>query len=130
MHKQLLLLFILAGLLISCNGNQEGTKGTTNGGKKIFRMNQTEELTSTDPAFANNQANIWMMSQLYSGLFEFTEDLHEHPALAETWNISEDGLVYTINIRKDRKIAFNERLGPFVHVWVETLVFIHHLDDW
>lgn len=100
MHKQLLLLFILAGLLISCNGNQNGNDGNSSDGKKIFRMNQTEELTSTDPAFANNQSNIWMMSQLYSGLFEFTEDLHEHPALAETWNISEDGLVYTINIKK------------------------------
>ncbi|MGB0522733.1 MAG: ABC transporter substrate-binding protein [Flammeovirgaceae bacterium] len=100
MHKQLLLLFILAGLLISCNPNQNGSEGENTGGKKIFRMNQTEELTSTDPAFANNQSNIWVTSQLYSGLFEFTEDLHEHPAIAETWNISEDGLVYTINIKK------------------------------
>lgn len=103
MHKRLLLLFILAGLLSSCGGNTTGNDGDMTNKLKKFRMNQTEPLKSTDPAFANNQSKIWVISQLYSGLFKFTEDLHESPALAETWNISEDGLVYTIKIQKGVK---------------------------
>lgn len=89
-------------LLFSCSGGQQ-QEGQADGGKKILRFNQTEEVTSTDPAFANNQSNIWVSSQLYSGLFEFTDDMHEHPVIAETWEVSDDGLVYTFDLKQGIK---------------------------
>jgi ABC-type transport system substrate-binding protein len=124
MHKQLLLLFIVVSSLYSCNGGKQ-VPDEGNLDKKVFRFNQTEELTSTDPAFTNNQSNIWIASQLYNGLFEFTEDLHEHPALAETWNISEDGLVYTINIKKGVTFHDNEAFpnGKGREVTAEDFVY-------
>ncbi len=85
--------------MFSCSGGG-AQEEQANGGKKILRFNQTEEVTSIDPAFANNQSNIWVSSQIYSGLFEFTDDMHEHPVLAETWEVSEDGLAYTFIIKK------------------------------
>lgn len=98
MMRQILPLIFLAGLLFGCSPKNEQGSGSKT--KKVFRYNQAEGLSSLDPAFARNQANIRVQSQLYNGLFEFTSDLSEHPALADTWEVSEDGLTYTINIKK------------------------------
>lgn len=68
--------------------------------QKIFRYNQADGLSSLDPAFARNQANCWVSTQLYSGLFELSEDLYTVPNLVDTWKISEDGKTYTFNIKK------------------------------
>ena len=37
---------------------------------------------------------------MYNGLFNFSEDLHVHPELAEAYDISEDGLTYTFKIKE------------------------------
>ena len=44
-------------------------------------------------------ARVW----LYDGLVRFDEDMNPIPDLAESWEISEDGTVYTIKLRQDVK---------------------------
>lgn len=101
MIRQFILMASASAVLWSCGGSQQDASGEgTESGKKIFRYNQSEGLTSLDPARSNNQANIWAISQMYGGLFELSSDLHEHPAIADTWHISDDGLEYTITLKK------------------------------
>src|SRR5699024_8371460 len=69
--------------------------------KRVFRYNQPEALSSLDPAFARNQANIWASTQLYNGLLELDESLKPAPALARSWEISPEGLRYTFHLRQD-----------------------------
>jgi ABC-type transport system substrate-binding protein len=68
--------------------------------KRVFRYNQPEALTSLDPAFTRNQANIWAVSQLYNGLVELDSTLLPAPALARRYTISPDGLTYTFWLRR------------------------------
>ena len=68
--------------------------------RRVFRYNQPEALTSLDPAFTRNQANIWATSQLYNGLLELDSTLQPAPALARRYSISPDGLTYTFWLRK------------------------------
>jgi peptide/nickel transport system substrate-binding protein len=68
--------------------------------RRVFRYNQPEALTSLDPAFTRNQANIWAVSQLYNGLMELDSTLQPAPALARRYSISPDGLTYTFWLRK------------------------------
>ncbi|MDX5436239.1 MAG: ABC transporter substrate-binding protein, partial [Pontibacter sp.] len=77
---------------------ETGTKET---GKSVFRYNQPEALTSLDPAFARNQANIWATTQLYNGLVELDQELKTGPAIAKSWQVSEDGRSYTFTLRDD-----------------------------
>jgi ABC-type transport system substrate-binding protein len=63
--------------------------------RRVFRYNQPEALTSLDPAFTRNQANIWAASQLYNGLLELDSTLQPAPALARRYQISPDGKTYT-----------------------------------
>ncbi len=70
-------------------------------GKTVLRYNEDQNITSLDPAFARNQANIWAVSQLYNSLVELDENLRVRPALAKNWEISEDGQRYTFSLRSD-----------------------------
>jgi ABC-type transport system substrate-binding protein len=83
-------------LLFSCRQNAEPLTD-----KKVFRYNQPEALSSLDPAYARNQANIWATTQLYNGLVALDETLKPSPALAARWHVSPDGLVYTFHLRQD-----------------------------
>lgn len=68
--------------------------------QNIFRYNQTGGLTSLDPAFANTQANIRVISQIYNGLFRFSKLVDTQPEIGEKWETGNDGKSYTIYLRK------------------------------
>ncbi len=68
---------------------------------KVFKYNQASGITSLDPAFAKDQATIWATTQLFDGLVQVDKDLNVLPAIAEKWEISEDGKTYTFFLRKD-----------------------------
>lgn len=107
MIRTLLFLFGLSILFSSCGGgSSEGGGESSN--VKTFRYNQTGGLTSLDPAFANKRSNIWATTQIYNGLFSFSDDLDVHPEIAKEWKISEDGKTYTFTIREDVRFQDNK----------------------
>ncbi len=69
--------------------------------KKIFRMNQVQNVETLDPAFAKNQYIMWHVNQCYNRLIEFDEDMNPQPSLAKSWSISDDRTVYTFILRND-----------------------------
>ncbi|MFA0960777.1 ABC transporter substrate-binding protein [Roseivirga sp. BDSF3-8] len=107
MLRQFLLSVAVVGFLASCSSSG-GTDREDAGQKKVFRYNQAEGISSLDPAFARNQANIWATTQMFNGLFELNEDLYPVASLADTWKISEDGTTYTFRIRKGVNFHDNE----------------------
>ncbi|MHC1774281.1 MAG: ABC transporter substrate-binding protein [Lentimicrobium sp.] len=97
MSKAINLLILIAILLIaSCNKRDK-----SNGGKTVFRYNENAGITSLDPAFARNQANIWADNQLYNGLLQLDSNLMIRPAVAREWSVSPDGKIYTFYLRND-----------------------------
>jgi peptide/nickel transport system substrate-binding protein len=79
--------------------------------RRVFRYNQPEALTSLDPAFTRNQANIWAVSQLYNGLLELDSTLQPAPALARRYSISPDGKMYTFWLRPKVRFQDSEVFG-------------------
>jgi len=90
--------FIIILFLISCNSKQK--KYSKN---LVFRYNEHANISSLDPAFAKNQANIWAVNQLFSGLVQLDDSLHVQPDVAKSWSISKDGKSYVFNLRNDVK---------------------------
>lgn len=84
--------------LAGCGGPADGLSAEQ--ARRVFRYNQPEALTSLDPAFTRNQANIWAASQLYNGLLELDSTLQPAPALARRYAISSDGRTYTFWLRR------------------------------
>ena len=83
----------------ACTNTKTGSDSAEN--HKVFVYNHADGLSSLDPAFARNQANIWATTQLFNGLFELSDELYTVPSLVETWEVSQDGKVYTFGIKKE-----------------------------
>ncbi len=81
--------------IAACNGK------STNQDKKVFNINLDQNVTSLDPAFARNQNAIWMINQIFNGLVQVDSALNTIPCIAKTWQISDDNLTYTFNLRDD-----------------------------
>jgi ABC-type transport system substrate-binding protein len=91
--------YFLAVLVLGagCTASDSAMEGEN---AKVFRYNQAEGLSSLDPAFARNQANIWAISNIYGGLFELSSDMYPVPNMVASWDVSEDGTTYTFNLKK------------------------------
>ena len=89
-------LFILGMCwLLACSGPAEYDNSL------IFRYNESAGITSLDPAFSRNQANIWAVNQLFNGLVQMDNDLRVQACIARSWSVSDSGTTYTFNLRKD-----------------------------
>lgn len=78
---------------------------------KIFKYNQASGITSLDPAFAKNQANIWAVSQLYNGLVQLDENLEIAPSIAKKWFYSNSAKTITFTLRNDVYFHDSEIFG-------------------
>ena len=62
----------------------------------VFAVAST--FTTTDPYDANDTLSQAMAKSFYEGLFGFDKDMKMIPVLAESYEVSKDGLVYTIKL--------------------------------
>jgi len=97
------IIFALLIFIISCNGSMKPPEGKT-----VFKYNESAGITSLDPAFAKDQANIWGTNQIFNGLVQLNDDLEIMPCIAKSWSISDDGLIYTFVLRDDVFFHDNE----------------------
>lgn len=81
-------------LLVSC-----GTEHADN--KNVFCYNESNGITSLDPAFARDLEIMWATNQLFDGLVELNDSLQITPSVSESFSISDDLLTYTFFLRRD-----------------------------
>ena len=102
-------LLALPGWLAACGGGDDGGKtqatGSTPSGdvKKggSFRMARNEEPLSLDPIIPSDNGSIWVIYQMFDQLTTVNEDSSGiAPSIAESWEISPDGTLYTFAIRQ------------------------------
>jgi len=94
---------ILASLFLICSC---GERTNLNSDKTVFRDKEAAGISSLDPAFAKDQASIWPCTQLFNGLVQLDSSLKVVPAVAHSWEISEQGIEYTFHLRSD--VYFHE----------------------
>ena len=87
-----LLLLVPFLILSSCTRKESDTN--------IFRYNEAQGIENLDPVMCSNYPAIWPVMQCMEGLVEFDKEMNLDPLLAESYSISDDGLVYTFQIKK------------------------------
>ena len=95
MKKNISLILIIF-LFYSCSNVENN-----NDKRKVFKYNESAGITSLDPAFAKDQANIWVCNQIYNGLVQLDDNLNIKPCIAKKWEISDKGLKYVFYLRDD-----------------------------
>lgn len=91
------LLFFVAALMACSNKDRKNELSE----KKIFRYNESAGVTSIDPAKASRFENMWVVNQVFNGLVKFNNNMEVEADIAKSWELSEDGKVYTFHLRDD-----------------------------
>ncbi|MBS1716272.1 MAG: ABC transporter substrate-binding protein [Armatimonadetes bacterium] len=103
--KRLWLAVLCVGslLIVGCGkGNfSEQQKAASNG--NIFRYPIVTSPTKLDPAMVQDGDTLDALQQVYEGLVVWSEDNKPVPCLADSWDISPDGKVYTFHLHKGVK---------------------------
>src|SRR5258706_2867173 len=68
-------------------------------GAAVLRYPISLEPLSLDPAVLNETPTIEMLQNIFEGLVTFDAENRVVPCLAEKWEISPDGQVYTFHLR-------------------------------
>ena len=69
----------------------------------IYRSPLDFEPKILDPPKATDIYSVTLIQQLFDGLLQFDKDLNIIPAIAKSWKVSQDGLVYTFFLREGVK---------------------------
>ena len=112
--------FIVCISIITCSCHH---KKNTRNDSLVFRYNEHKNISSLDPAFSKDIADIWATNQLFNGLVEMDENLRIKPSIAKHWAISENALIYTFTLRKDVKFHKHYLFGKDSTRYVNALDF-------
>lgn len=77
--------------------------GAGDGQDGVLRMAGPVDLRTLDPAKAKDLGTLFLVRQVFSGLTRLDDDLQPVLALAESVDISDDGLVYTFMLRRNAR---------------------------
>ncbi len=107
--KSLRLLLAVALPLTGCKPKQvsapdDSQPGKTGKVEQVFHKGNGAEPQDLDPAIVTGVTEHHIIMSLLEGLvIEDPKDLHPIPGVAEKWDISAEGTVYTFHLRKNAK---------------------------
>lgn len=96
--------FIIFLLFFACSSKKEDSHN-------VFKYNEHKNISSLDPAFSKDLADIWATNQLFNGLVQVNDKLEVEPSIAKNWSISDDALTYTFYLRNDAYFHKHKSFG-------------------
>lgn len=97
---------LAAGVLLNGCGKSKETPNTESG-PKVLNCTIGNDLSNMDPAQINDTESAMVASHVYQGLLRFRPDSVEvEPDLAESYDVTTDGLKWTFRLR--RNVRFHD----------------------
>lgn len=102
---------LIALLLASCGGADSGTnKGQTQtkapAAQQVYRYGDVAtDISTFDPGQATDQPSIEAIQMVFTGLVQLDNNLQVQPQLAQSYDVSYDGLTYTFHLRPHLKFS-------------------------
>jgi oligopeptide transport system substrate-binding protein len=125
----ILFLSALSVLLISCSGSNTSTvrdqaRAAALIDDQILFVGNGAEPEGLDPHIVTGVPEHHILTALFEGLVGMdSSDLSPIPGVAERWEESDDGLVYTFYLREDAKWSNGDPVvaGDFLYAWQRIL---------
>lgn len=116
-------------VLAACNGGSEETskekeEGTSKSNEpKVLNLNNSSEPGSLHPAKAQGTHDSWILNHTFEGLTKKTEEGEIVPAVAESWEASEDGKTMTFKLKDGLKWSNGDPItaNDFEYAWKHAL---------
>ena len=87
----------LAAVLLICGSGCREKDGSG----AVFKYDIAANPTTLDPQSANDSSAYEIIANLFEGLLKVDNNGDIQPAVAESYDVSEDGLIYTFKLRED-----------------------------
>lgn len=127
--SKLFIFGIILVMLAACTANEdagsnsEGKDSKDGKGEKILYLNNGAEPTSFDPPIGFDSYSWTALNNLMEGLTRLSDKHEPEGAMAEKWDVSEDGKVYTFHLRENAKWSNGDDVtaNDFVFAWKRLL---------
>ena len=131
----LVLAMVMALSLAACGGSDTSAPATTTApaaaasdaapadttaaGDSVLNVMVEVEVESLDPQVATDGTSFEVIANYTDGLTQMDADGAAVPAIAESWDVSEDGTVYTFHLREDANWSNGEPVtaDDFIFAW-------------
>lgn len=92
-------------------------------GKKVLNLNNQEEPGSLHPGTAQGTHDSWVLEHAFEGLTKKTPEGEIVPGMAKDWEVSDDGITWTFNLRDDVKWSNGDPVTAhdFEYAWKYAL---------
>ena len=109
---------ISSTLLVGCGDDKKEGKD-----KQVLTYNLAADSKTLDPALNTAIDGGTVLSNTFEGLCRTDEKDKAIKGGAESWNVSEDGLTYTFNLRKDAKWSNGDKVTAqdYEYAWKRVL---------
>lgn len=97
-----IMVFLLVALLsvsLFAQGKSEEKSASAEPAKKVLTVAKLQQLVGLDQHAVSDGVSLEVIATLFDGLYTLDADGALVPAMAESYEVSEDGLVYTFKIR-------------------------------
>ena len=99
---------LLALAVVGCGSKKDAGTDTaeTPGVKDVITFAQGADPRGLDPALVDDGESAKVMCNIYDGLLAYEDDSTQvKPCLAESWELSDDGISYTFKLREGVKFT-------------------------
>ena len=95
------------------------TAAAASDGDMVLNVMVEVEVESLDPQVATDGTSFEVIANYTDGLTQMDADGTAIPAIAESWDVSEDGTVYTFHLRQDANWSNGEPVtaDDFIFAW-------------
>lgn len=112
--KKILSLLLIFALLFSLSSCAQVKKLLGRGAQQAFSYPIEQMPETLDPQIASSAAELTVIENCMEGLVRVNAEGKAVPAVARSWNVSEDGLKYTFNLRRDAAWYIDEDYDEFI----------------
>jgi oligopeptide transport system substrate-binding protein len=122
-HTRLTVIFLFLLALSGCS-SESGPDTSNDSGAQVLNLGNGAEPQDLDPHIVTGVSEHNVITALLEGLTSVHPvDLTPTPGVAESWEISEDGLIYTFHLNNNAKWSNGDPVTAmdFVYSWKRSL---------